>query len=826
MTPLMQQYWEIKSAHEDKLLFFRMGDFFEMFYKDAETAAPILGIALTCRNRKAADETPMCGVPHHSVATPINKLLNAGYKVAICDQIEDPKEAKGIVKRAVTRILSPGMVYDSETLDGTISNYICSYDDHTMAFIESTTGEAFYFEVTPAARRSLMLLLMPVEVVVGRDDQPSIEIPVHLSRFDGFAEGDHLPFSVRRLIGYAISMQGEEILRTLAPFEKRVWVNRVELTSTVLRHLEIFQSYRGEIKGTLFHAINRTRAAGGARLLKQWLTFPLLDLVEIEDRQNHLSHWIERGGDLKEIRSLLSELGDLERRVGKLSHPQCTPRDLWRLADALEVAIEISQLSQNVPWPKDAIAQVQEAIRWIRGELVEDPPLAVKSGGVVRSGVSSELDRVVDLATNSQRLLTELESREREATKISSLKIKYNNIFGYSFEVTHAHRDKVPAHYHRKQTLAQAERYITEELRDLEREILSATSKRVELETALFSSLRARVLGVAEKILPLAKICNEIDVVTSLAWLSMERGYVRPTFGEDLFIKSSRHPVVEQSLDRPFVANDIELERGHVVVLTGPNMAGKSTLMRQVATTLIMAQMGSYVPAKEARLPLVDRIFTRVGASDYLSEGLSTFMVEMTETAEMLKEATDRSFIILDEIGRGTSTYDGLSLAQSILEFLIQDVRATVMFATHYHELSTLTDRFKCLENWHMSIREKGTEMSFLYTLKKGAANRSYGIQVARLAGLPQVITERATAILKSLESRPQASLTSQLSLLDYAADAVQDLSNHEESLQLEVRERQERSERLLRQIQEFSVSQRTPLEALNQISQWQQEHS
>ncbi|RYZ75758.1 MAG: DNA mismatch repair protein MutS, partial [Proteobacteria bacterium] len=764
LSPMMQQYWDVKAAHEDKIILFRMGDFFEMFHRDAETAAPVLGIALTARNKNSADVTPMCGVPHHSIANSINKLLSAGYKVAICDQIEDPKFAKGLVKRAITRILSPGVVFDPDTLDALNPNYIASTDSKHVSFLDTTTGEAFYFQVKDEARRNRLLAsLQAVEIITTSQDKERVEaglkavglqalLTVHEDL--GPAFGDW-PESARRVLGYATYMQGEKILETLAPFERRELLDRMELPSTVVRHLELFETYKGETNGTLFQAVNRCKTSAGARLFKSWLQFPLSQPEAIERRLDHVERWTKpqelSSGSLKEVRQALGQLGDIQRRLGKLGNPSCNPRDLIALADSLEAGLEVCRLANCEEWNADLVEKARKVLNEIRSTLVDEPPVQLKNGGLIRKGVNAQLDELIDLSTNSHELIMQLEAREKELTGITSLKVRFNNVFGYYIEITNTHKDKVPTdRYDRKQTLANAERYLTKELAELETKVLSAQSKRLELEIAMFTALVASCLKETRSLLGIANSWAEIDVVTALACLAIEQNYVRPqlSLAGNLNLRASRHPVIEQALSLPFVANDVHLAKGGTLLLTGPNMAGKSTLMRQIAVSAILAQTGSFVPAKEAELPVFDRLFTRIGASDFLSEGLSTFMVEMKETAEMLQMATENSLVILDEVGRGTSTYDGMSLAQAILEFLVENKKSMTLFATHYHELTELSTAYPQVVNGHMRIHEEmtssGPEIRFLHQLAKGPANKSYGIHVGKLAGLPSSVTKRA----------------------------------------------------------------------------------
>lgn len=867
MTPLMQQYWDVKQAHEDKIVLFRMGDFFEMFHRDAEIAAPLLGIALTARNKKSADETPMCGVPHHSIANSINKLLGLGFKVAICDQIEDPKLAKGLVKRAVTRILSPGVVFDPETIDALKANYLAGFDEKSVSFLDVTTGEAFYFLVKDQFKlMRLLQSLQPVEIVLTEkqhsvfkfesDIQPLISTHDHLVTASGAMES--WPESALRLLSYVMTMQGEKALETISPFERRELLDRMELGPTVLRHLEVFTTYRGDAKGSLFHAINRCKTSSGARLFRSWLQFPLTNAPAIERRHELLQSWKNSPASLAEVRSAFSALGDIQRRLGKIGNPSVNPRDLISLADSLKAGLEVSDIAiqslGHFKVEKELLDCASLVAKDIQATLGDEPPIQLKNGGVIRFGVSSELDELVELSTNSHELILKLEAKERELTGISSLKIRFNNVFGYYIEITNTHKDKVPKdRYDRKQTLANAERYLTPELGELEAKVLSAQAKRIELEARLFSDLVARTLRHSQKLLKIASLWAELDVVSSLAQLAIEQNYCRPVFVNDknLMLKASRHPVIEQMLSTPFVANDINLSKGGCLLLTGPNMAGKSTLMRQVAVSALLAQSGCFVPASHAELPLFDRVFTRIGASDFLAEGLSTFMVEMKETAEMLEFASENSLVVLDEVGRGTSTYDGMSLAQAILEYLLEKKGSMTLFATHYQELTHLAATHANLCNVHMRIHEaedlksektgKVGEITFLYQLAAGPASKSYGIHVAKLAGLPKSVTRRATSVLENLENSAQmkdAQVESrQMSLMglidrvmlepdtDMKAESItesDDLSKLEK-IKLVENEIEKPAFDVAKQISGLDISRLTPLDALNQIAKWQQ---
>ena len=889
----MKQYWDIKSQHKDKILMFRLGDFFEMFYEDAEKVAPLLNIALTARNKKAGNNVPMCGLPYHSISTPIAKLLSFGYKVALCDQIEDPKLSQGIVKRAVTRVLTPGMVYDPETLNPFKAHYLCSFDSECVAFLESSTGEAFFYLLNEVKGKSdvfsFFSLLSPAEIVLGPDEMKvvgeekakrpylknfyytefnfnesdfkenkailtSVEETLgelQLNKFKLLEKFSYKPKAVRSLVAYLLSTQGEEALRNLTSFEKRRLQRNMILSQKVFSHLEVFETSQREVKGSLFFAVNRTKTSGGARLLKNWLSFPLTEKSLIEERLNEVEYWFKRPQKLKSLRVEFSKIFDIERRIGKLIHPQCGVRDVIALKNSLEKGFFISKRSlsaesDSFPSPfslafrsshsgEASFRVIQDILKEIELTLSENlsSNLKQEKEGMIKKGFDSNLDDLITLSEDSQKLLLDLECREREATKIPSLKIGYNHIFGYYIEVTHKHKDKIPASYQRRQTLRGAERYVTQELQSLESEILSAQLKRKELEAQIFESLRLKLVNLIPELKLLARHWSELDVLISFALLAMESNYRRPFFlSQDSFENSSqdltqnvlqgssqrsshdrsqnsresslqetylkfvdnRHPVLEQKIEREFVSNTIQLNAGECLLLTGPNMAGKSTLMRQVALTVLLSQIGSFVPAGSAHLPLFENIFTRVGAHDNLSEGLSTFMMEMKETVDILKGSHQRSLVLLDEIGRGTSTYDGLSLAQAILEFLVQYKKPYILFATHYHELTRLSERFPQIRNYHMEIVEREVEekragdrggdrdrerhagnydasddnkgeISFLYRLAPGSSGKSYGVHVAKLAGFPPSVIHRAQTLLKSHEIHANSRFLSKSSI-------------------------------------------------------------
>ena len=800
MTPMMKQYWQIKSLHKDKIVFFRMGDFYEMFDKDAEVAAPILNIVLTARNKKSAQGIKMCGVPHHSIAGPISKLLMAGFKVAICDQVGSVTLSKAPMHRKVTRILTPGMVYDPESLDSLTAHYLCAIDPESISFADISTGEAFFYNVSdPQKQNRLIYLLHPAELILTSQQKEKsfhqeewslfpisvFDVPSLGQKLDQNLNSttlktvdsvhSYLPVSARRILEYIRSSQGDTIVRTIRSFQKKSLGKTMLFSPQALESMEIFKTYKGDVKGSLFHAINRTKTPAGGRLLKSRLRQPCTDLPELENRLNQIDHWIKRPADMERIRSLLTSVGDIERRLGKLSHSQCCGKDLLLLAKSLQIGSQVMSLcmgknfhssihhsteytletiqptaeqnssAHNVSMHIAELAQMLS--NKINSTICSDVAVGGRFKPIIRKGISTELDRLIEETDQKQRSLNQLEVRERCQTGIPSLKIRYNNVFGYYIEVTKVHSRKVPAHYIRKQTLTQAERYTISDLQVLEGQILSNSARRIEIEKQIFESLRQNLLQHLPDLFYMSRILCEMDVSLSLAWLAIERSYIRPQFSSDnqLELFDSRHPVVEQKQGLVFVPNTVCLKTGECLMLTGPNMAGKSTLMRQVALSVILAQTGCFVPAEKALLPIFTQLFTRIGASDNLSQGLSTFMVEMKESAEILKRADTRSLIILDEVGRGTATYDGMSLAQAMLEYLVTEKKSLIFFATHYLELTVLSQVIPQIKNAHLQVTEKdGQQINFLYTLSAGSAAGSYGVYVADLAGFPKTVITRA----------------------------------------------------------------------------------
>ncbi|MDO0821325.1 DNA mismatch repair protein MutS [Desulfosporosinus nitroreducens] len=786
-TPMMQQYQIIKAKAPDAILFFRLGDFYEMFGEDAEVAAPILQIALTGRDAGEGKRIPMCGVPYHALDNYLSKLVKAGNKVAICEQVEDAKDSKGIVKRDIIRIVSPGTL--TESVSERSNHYLASVYYHEqwgLAFLDLSTGEFAIFQtadldvlLTEVSRINPAELLLPPELL----KRPKLWVGYYCTlreqkTFGGQAMRDHFqrqeslfqefPIAAKAAAGlwsYLLeTMPGVDPTHIveIKTYRSERWMFLDQWTR---RNLELTESLRGgSKKGTLLSVLDLTKTALGGRLLKHWIDKPLLKQVEIEERLKSVEELIADSFFRNDLQKLLSEVYDLERLMGKVSYGTANAKDLLSLTQTLALLPDIcviltsssfETLKIKVPYLKGLdlfVTKLQNAIN-------PNPPLSLREGNIIKTGYSKEVDELRKIATGGKEWVAQLENAERERTGIRSLKIGYNKVFGYYIEITHANAHLVPSDYQRKQTLSNAERFITPELKEYELKIIGAEEKLKDLEYELLLALREEVRANTKEIIQVAQVLAEIDVFVSLAEVAVRNHYVRPQIKSDgqILITEGRHPVVEEMIELSgFVPNDTHLSGSqHLALITGPNMAGKSTYMRQVALIVLMAHIGSFVPAKKASITLVDRIFTRVGASDDLTAGQSTFMVEMQEVAHILKYASRKSLIILDEIGRGTATYDGLSIAWAVTEHLVQhpEFNPKTLFATHYHELTQLQDDFSGLFNLHVGVKERGEDIIFLHKILPGRADRSYGIQVARLAGLPQELIQRAKSLLLELES-------------------------------------------------------------------------
>lgn len=797
LTPMMQQYLAAKEQHPDNILFFRLGDFYEMFFDDAKLAAKELGLTLTSRSGNK-DKTPMCGVPYHAAETYINKLVSRGYKVAIAEQIGDPK-AKGLTKREIIKIITPGTVLSEAALKDAQNNYIALVYEKAAQIIlagaDISTGECFYGIYDGSNRLQMLLdelyrLAMPELLVVGK---PSFNQALHeftdlrlpscaytelaaitgavddriIQHFDAANRPDNI--AAKEAVATLLDYLHSTVMTDLTHLNKLTYLDASEnlvVDTYTLRNLEITRNLRdGGKKDTLLAVLDFTETAMGSRLLKKWLEYPLLSIVAIDRRLDAVEELTQNIALRGNIRKDCKEIHDFERLLTRIEVGTANARDLIALKVSLKC---LPQIQQDIAGVKaEILASCRQNIKsftdlvdLLQRSLIDEPGISLRDGGIIKSGYNAELDEYRRIAHDSKAMLQEIEEREKQATGIKTLKIGYNKVFGYYIEVRNSGKDLVPERYIRKQTLANAERYITEELKEFETKILGAQEKIVNIEYNLFTEVRETIKTKLAEIQATAHEIAIIDVLTSLAEAAAAYNYVRPRMAEsgEISILDGRHPLVERILTRDlFVPNDTKLNHKdcEIMLITGPNMAGKSTYMRQVALLTLMAQIGSFLPAREAVISPVDRIFTRIGASDDLVSGQSTFMVEMNEVAQILKYATKNSLVILDEIGRGTSTFDGMSIARAVIEHIEQKIHAKTLFATHYHELTDLAnDKIK---NFCVAVKEKGTQVAFLRRITAGAADKSYGIHVARLAGLPKNVTKRAEIILQSLENGSNA---------------------------------------------------------------------
>ncbi len=801
LSPMMQEYVKTKEEYKDCILLYRLGDFYEMFFEDALTASKELEITLTGKDCGLEERAPMCGVPFHSVETYINRLIEKGYKVAICEQVEDPKKAKGLVKREVVRIVTPGTTLDATSLDETKNNYLMSIvyiEDHFgCAIADITTGDCFLTELDKAQKLlDEINKFTPAEIICNESflmsgvDTEDLKNRLGICIFsqEPWYFDDELcrktlkeHFQVNSLEGLGIEEFESGVLAAGALFLYLQETQKTALShmagirpysaekymlidSSSRRNLELVETLREKQKrGSLLWVLDKTKTAMGARTLRSYVEQPLIDQEEIENRLSAIEELNEHPMLRDEIREYLQPVYDLERLISRISYKSANPRDMIAFASSLEMLPHIKQVMKEFSSP--VLKQLEEEMDslldisgLIKKAIVDEPPLAQKDGGIIREGYNEDVDKFRRSRTDGKKWLSELEARERERTGIRTMKIKYNRVFGYSLEITNAFKDQVPDNYIRKQTLTNAERYITQELKELEDLILGAEDKLYALEYELFCEVRDKVGAEVVCIQKTAKAVAAIDVLASLSLVAQRNNYVRPKINNTgvIDIKNGRHPVVEQMIENDmFIANDtyLDSQKKRISIITGPNMAGKSTYMRQTALIVLMAQIGSFVPAEKANIGIVDRIFTRVGASDDLASGQSTFMVEMTEVANILRNATSKSLLILDEIGRGTSTFDGLSIAWAVVEHISNTklCGAKTLFATHYHELTELEGKISGVNNYCIAVKEKGDDIVFLRKIVKGGADKSYGIQVAKLAGVPDTVIQRAKELVEEL---------------------------------------------------------------------------
>ncbi len=832
-TPLMRQFLDIKEQHPDAIVLFRLGDFYEMFFDDAVVAAAKLDLTLTTRDKGKEDAVPMCGVPHHSARGYIAKLVEQGHKVVIAEQVEDPKLAKGLVRRAVVRIVTPGVFLDEEALDPKLARYVAAVVRHGeqwgLAYLDATTGELRATALDAEGLADELLRVAPRELVATAADLgPDSSLGAVLRRLAVPTSAVAVPSvsqamaQLGELIGGPVATPGAARRSRKPARDGEGWkppepallaaatvltyaratqpagvlpVTRLELyqvsdalglDEAAVAHLELVETMIGKRRqGSLLEVLDRTATAPGARLLRRWLLFPLVDVAAIRRRQDAIELLVERSALSASLHSALREISDLERLTGKATLGVATPRDLGRLRGALlrlpevvrllaeerDRAVELPPVLDLSPLVDPELAALARRLSEV---LVDEPPALLKDGGVIRGGVDTVIDECRRLADGGKDEILAIEAREREASGIGSLKVRYNRVFGYYIEINRSQLGRVPERYHRKQTIATGERYVTPELAELERKVLGAEETLAGREAERFAELVREVAAAAAVLLAAAAALAVLDVCVSLAQVALSNGYVRPQVDDSgaIEISDGRHPVIERLLPAgEFVPNDCTIDPAseQLLLITGPNMAGKSTYMRQVAHLVVLAQVGAFVPAARARVGLCDRIFTRVGAADSLSTGDSTFMVEMRETSAILARATRRSLIVLDEVGRGTSTFDGVSIAWAVCEYLHDAVGARTLFATHYHELVALAESRPRVRNFSVAVREHRGEIAFLRRLVPGGASRSYGIEVARLAGLPRSVVGRARQILSRLEGGAGLGASPQLSLMTSA---------------------------------------------------------
>lgn len=869
-TPMMQHYLKTHEEYKDCILFYRLGDFYEMFFDDAKVVSKELELTLTGKSCGAEERAPMCGIPYHAAETYLTRLVKKGYKVAICEQVEDPKLAKGMVKREVTRVVTPGTTLNAQALDETKNNYIMCIayigDHYGISSADITTGDYYVTEVD--SERKLLDEVnkyQPTEIICNEafyisgidiDDMKNrMEIVIYSLDAWYFSDEtaqmtlkDH--FKVRDLEGLGLAdydsgvVAAGALLKYLYETQKTPLSNLVAIhpyttgkfmiiDSSTRRNLELVETLREKQKrGSLLWVLDKTRTAMGARTLRSFVEQPLIERMEIEERYDAIDEFNTNAITREEIREYLNPVYDLERLITRVTYQTANPRDLIAFRNSIHMLPPIKTLMSDFQSPLlkrlyEQLDTLDELYELIERSITEEPPLTLHDGGILKEGYNEEVDRLRKAKTDGKSWLADLEAKEREKTGIKNLKIKYNKVFGYYLEVTNSFKDMVPDYFTRKQTLANAERFITPELKELEDVILGAEDKLIVLEYELFREVRQKVADEVVRIQKTAKAVAQIDVFASLATVAEQNNYCRPKLNEKglIDIKDGRHPVVERMIQNEmFVANDTYLDNGsnRVSIITGPNMAGKSTYMRQSALIVLMAQIGSFVPAKSAKIGIVDRIFTRVGASDDLASGQSTFMVEMSEVANILRNATSNSLLILDEIGRGTSTFDGLSIAWAVVEHISNPrlLGAKTLFATHYHELTELEGKLNSVNNYCIAVKEKGDDIVFLRKIVKGGADKSYGIQVAKLAGVPDNVIERAKEIVEELSNNDITEIVQNISAEGSSKRSKPKLDEVDLE-QISLLDTMD-NDTILNELKELDLGQMTPIEAMNKLYELQ----
>jgi DNA mismatch repair protein MutS len=850
LTPMMRQYMDIKAKFADAILLYRLGDFYEMFHDDAVTASKVLDLTLTKRNKTAENPIPLCGMPYHAAEPYIAKLVSKGFKVAICEQVEDPKLAQGIVKREVTRVLTPGALLNEHSLNAKENNFLLSIMHDGEAFLcalcDISTGsfEYFYLEradqiMDEVMRSQVREVIYPEKMRAHLPEEfASLSVYHHAVSdlyYDADFAGDLLKesYGISDLLALGLTEKENQVsilggmlgylqeIKVLAPGllvqpVKRTAHGCLELDESTIRNLELFRTLRDDgATHTLLWHLDSCQTSMGSRKLGEYLRAPLCDLKQISARHEAVEELLANKDAFENLRDILDHVSDLERLTNRFVAGSANARDATALCQSLQVLPDLkSQLdtfSSSLLQLDKNLEPLTELSERIAKTIVDEPPVSVKESGLIRPGVHAELDELRIIERSGKDVIVQIEAKEKKQTGIPSLKVRYNNVFGYYIEVTNTHKDKVPEHYVRKQTLTNAERYITEELKEYESKVLGAAERIKVLEYEVFCDLREYVQLKAKSLKRIAASIAVLDVLQSFAWVAQKYRYVKPQMSEnkELNLIASRHPILERIVD-DFIPNDIQMsDEDFLMIITGPNMAGKSTVMRTTALVAIMAQIGSFVPCEQAVIGVCDRVFTRVGAHDHLQQGLSTFMVEMVETAKILREATEKSLVLLDEIGRGTSTFDGLSIAWAVAEDIHDRVGARTLFATHYHELCDLAEQKTGINNYHVAIKEWNDQIIFMHKLKKGGTNRSYGVTVASMAGLPDSTINRAHEILGLLELKD----------LSFKAEVDQ---TKQEQMQMPLFAAQESEQ--LKKIKQVDLNALTPLEALNFLAKLKSE--
>ncbi|MCF6093132.1 DNA mismatch repair protein MutS [Microaerobacter geothermalis] len=858
-TPMIQQYLQIKANYKDSLLFFRLGDFYEMFFEDAEKAARELEITLTGRDGGTDEKIPMCGVPYHAAEHYISQLIEKGYKVAICEQVEDPKEAKGVVRREVVRVITPGTTMEGKKLLEKENNYLVSLfsvpSGWSIAACDVTTGDFLATELSENFQQALdeAAQFQPAELLIPEQElnQERIQLIRQLTNatistiainhgkdedqdinFIGENASPGIHAAVRGLLQY-IKENQKASLRHLNSVKIYAKEEFLMIDPVSKRNLELIETIRQKKReGSLLWFLDKTMTAMGGRLLKHWLDKPLINIDQIEERHQAITYFINHVIPRNEIRTILKRVYDIERLISRISFGNANGRDLAHLSISLSLLPKLANLfyseGNKFEYPYlfriiDQMDLAEDIVQLLQSAIVDNPPLSVKEGGIIRDGYSSYLDQLRSARKEGKHWIAQLEQRERQETGIRSLKVGFNKVFGYFIEVTKPNLHLLPKdRYERKQTLANSERFITPELKEKEALILEAEEKIQTLEYDLFCEVRDKVAQQIHRLKKIAKDLAQIDVLQSLATVSDDHGFVKPVLTEKgvLHLTDNRHPVVESVLqDGPFVSNDVFIgDDQQILLITGPNMAGKSTYMRQIAISVILAQMGCFVPAKKAKMPIFDRIFTRIGAADDLVGGQSTFMVEMHDICVTTTQATDRSLVLIDEIGRGTSTQDGMAIAQSVIEYLHDRIHCKALVSTHYHELSALENQLPKLKNFCMAVKEEGDQVHFLRKIKRGAADKSYGIYCAKIAGVPNDIINRAIELISVHEEMKHQ-------VQETATSNETNIVTIEEPIQLELfssrelekeKKRNDKHEEVIKKLKEVDLINMTPLEAIN----------